>query len=93
MPNPQGQFKKSPNASTKKPRGRTSITPAAQAGQANPTAPHVPQELRREATRPISSGGGKHRGDRRDMSKTYSGNLRHAARGNNPRADVKTRKR
>jgi hypothetical protein len=40
-----------------------------------------------------SSRGGKNRGDRRDMSKTYSDTAKHAARGNNPRPDVKTRKR
>jgi hypothetical protein len=35
----------------------------------------------------------KHRGDRRDMSKTYTNNRRHAAHANNPRPDVSTRKR
>jgi hypothetical protein len=40
-----------------------------------------------------STRGGKNRGDRRDMSKTYSDTTQHAARGNTPRADVKTRKR
>jgi hypothetical protein len=70
-------------------RGRTNIT-----GQnpASPTTPHTPQEVRAEANRPVSSGG-KHRGDRRDMSPTYTGNAKHAARGNNPRKDVKTRAR
>ena len=51
------------------------------------------QERRTDTHRPVSSGGGKLRGDRRDMSPTYTGNARHAARGNNPRKDVSTRKR
>ena len=40
-----------------------------------------------------SKRGGKNRGDRRDMSPTYTGNAKHAARGNTPRRDVKTRAR
>ena len=76
-------------------RGRTSITgPSRIDGNGpRPTKPNVPQEVRREATRPQTPGAGKHRGDRRDMSPTYTGNARHAARGNNPRTDVSTRKR
>jgi hypothetical protein len=53
-------------------------------------------EKRTETSRPTgksSRRGGKNRGDRRDMSPTYTGNAKHAARGNTPRADVKTRKR
>ena len=53
----------------------------------------VQLEKRTEVSRPTSTGGGKNRGDRRDTSPTYSGTTRHAARGNNPRVDVKTRKR
>ena len=41
----------------------------------------------------LTSGGGKGRGDRRDSSPTYTTNVKHAARGNTPRRDVKTRKR
>ncbi len=74
--------------SNRKQRGRTQITP----GLVNPAAPRLPIE-ETQVSRPISSGGGKHRGDRRDMSKTYSGTSRHASRGSNPRPDVKTRKR
>jgi hypothetical protein len=37
--------------------------------------------------------GGKNRGDRRDMSPTYTGNVKHAARAGSPRPDVTTRKR
>jgi hypothetical protein len=40
-----------------------------------------------------SKRGGANRGDRRDTNKTYTGNARHAARGNTPRVDVSTRKR
>jgi hypothetical protein len=53
-------------------------------------------EKRTTTNRPTgkkSARGGKNRGDRRDMSKTYTGSTRHAARGNTPRADVKTRAR
>ena len=51
---------------------------------------------RTEANRPTgksSTRGGKNRGDRRDMSQTYTGNAKHASRGNTPRRDVSTRKR
>jgi hypothetical protein len=75
---------------TKKPRGRTSIS---HVDPVDPTRPDVPQVRRSAADRPVSAGTGKHRGDRRDMSKTYSGNTSHASRGNNPRVDVKTRSR
>ena len=40
-----------------------------------------------------SKRGGKNRGDRRDTSPTYTTNTKHAARGNTPRRDVKTRAR
>jgi hypothetical protein len=55
--------------------------------------PHVAEIARTEASRPVSSGTGKQRGDRRDMSPTYTNNSKHAARGNTPRKDVKTRSR
>ena len=79
----------------KKTRGRSAISFEGGGSDmgTSPTAPHVPQEVRREVTRPQSPGGGKHRGDRRDMSPTYTGNAKHKARGNNPRKDVSTRKR
>jgi hypothetical protein len=57
------------------------------------TKPNTPQQARADATRPVTAGSGKHRGDRRDMSKTYSGNEKHAARGSNVRKDVETRAR
>jgi hypothetical protein len=57
------------------------------------TKPNVPEEQRTETNRPVTAGAGRHRGDRRDMSKTYSGTTRHAARGSTPRVDVSTRKR
>jgi hypothetical protein len=77
--------------SDRKQRGRTNISNVP--GLANSTAPRSPVEGVYSTTRPISSGGGKHRGDRRDMSKTYSDTSRHASRGSNQRPDVKTRKR
>ncbi|MGH7213927.1 MAG: hypothetical protein ACREIT_04110 [Tepidisphaeraceae bacterium] len=81
----------------RKTRGRTSITGARNAHPdtigPNPTKPNIPQVVRRETTRPVSAGSGKLRGDRRDTSRLYTGNTKHAARGNNPREDVKTRKR
>ncbi len=57
------------------------------------TKPHTPQEVKMDTTRPVSAGAGKHRGDRRDMSKTYTGSEKHAARGNSARKDVSTRAR
>ena len=79
--------------SNRKARGRTNITGTG--GDLGPrkTQPNTPQEMRREATRPVSAGGGKHRGDRRDMNKLYTNNAKHPARGSNPRPDVSTRKR
>ena len=74
-----------------KARGRTAKTTAPDGP--NPTEGHTSQERITEANRPISSGGGKLRGDRRDTSRLYTNNTKHSARGNNPRADVKTRKR
>jgi hypothetical protein len=73
-------------------RGRTQITKVGY-GTPSPTRPNVPGTSERETTRPVTAGSGKHRGDRRDMSPTYSGTTRHSARGSNLRADVKTRKR
>ena len=75
-------------------RGRTSITGKTD-GRAGDIANKGALKLdkRTEANRPTGSGGGKNRGDRRDMSPTYTGSTRHAARGNTPRVDVKTRKR
>ena len=76
-----------------KARGRTNITGTG--GDVGPqkTNPMTPQEVRREATRPVSAGAGKKRGDRRDMNKLYTNNAKHPARGNNARPDVSTRKR
>lgn len=74
----------------RKVRGRTSIT------DTNPGAQIIeslPPTLEHETSRPVGTGSGKHRGDRRDMSPLYTGSRKHSARGNTPRADVKTRKR
>jgi hypothetical protein len=76
----------------KKTRGRTSITGMAKLNPLKPTKPQSQQEQRAETTRPVSAGTGRHRGDRRDMNKTYIGNTRHSARGNTPRPKVATRK-
>ena len=85
--------------SDRKTRGRTSISGTVASSDMakgnkgpRPTKPNVPEILRAEASRPVSAGV-KHRGDRRDTSKAYTGNTRHPARGNNPRIDVKTRAR
>jgi hypothetical protein len=78
---------------SRKARGRTNITGTG--GNLGPkkTNPMSPQEQRRDATRPVSAGAGKHRGDRRDMNKLYTGNAKHRSRGSDPRPDVSTRKR
>lgn len=80
----------------RKTKGRTSISGASMPGDdMGPQAskPNVPQVVRREVDRPVGTGGGKHRGDRRDMNRLYTNNQRHSSRGNNPRPDVSTRKR
>lgn len=76
-------------------RGRTSITgtSAKASGKKPASRPAVPVTVKAEASRPVKAGSGKLRGDRRDMSKTYSGTKKHASRGSDERPDVKTRKR
>jgi len=76
----------------KKTRGRTSITESVKANARNATRPNFQEERRAETNRPVSAGAGKHRGDRRDMNKAYTGNEKHSARGNTPRVNVGTRK-
>jgi hypothetical protein len=82
----------------RKTRGRTSISGSVAGsfnqGKMGPraTKPNVAEVMRAETTRPQTAGV-KHRGDRRDMSKAYTGNTRHPSRGSNPRVDVKTRAR
>lgn len=73
-----------------KARGRTAQTVV---DDVRPTKGAVQIAKRTEASRPIGNGGGKNRGDRRDTSRTYTNNAKHASRGNNPRPDVKTRAR
>ena len=75
-------------AKSRKQRGRSSITNVNPVG---PTRRESESEKKTGVNRSVMAGG--HRGDRRDMSPTYSGNTKHAARGNTPRKDVKTRKR
>jgi hypothetical protein len=80
-------------AKDKKTRGLTSITETSKLGNPDRSNPKVKQERMVAVNRGQSpGGGGKHRGDRRDMNKAYTGNARHAARGNTPRANVATRK-
>ena len=78
----------------KKPRrGRTNIPNPDHHDHPSPTKPIIGQVERAESNRPVSAGNAHHRGDRRDMSPTYTGNEKHASRGNAPRKDVETRKR
>lgn len=81
-------------AKDRKTRGRTSITGPSTGGGygTRKTQPNTPQERRTEASRPQGAGGGKLRGDRRDMHKTYTGNAKHSARGKTGRPNVATRK-
>ena len=76
----------------RKQRGRTSITKLAGAAS---THPMNEVTALTEVNRAVTASGNmnKHRGDRRDMSKTYTNNSKHAARGSNPRKDVSTRAR
>lgn len=81
-------------AKDRKTRGRTSITGPATGGGygTKKTQPNTPQERKLEANRPQGAGGGKLRGDRRDMNKAYTGNVKHSARGKTGRPNVATRK-
>jgi hypothetical protein len=76
----------------RKQRGRSSITKLI---EPSPTKPMVPEVQRAEVNRAVTASGNmnKHRGDRRDTNRTYTGNTPHASRGNNARRDVSTRKR
>lgn len=85
-------------AAKKARRGRSNIAPGAMKDPSDkinptPTHPMIENTERAESNRPVSAGPGRHRGDRRDMSPTYTGNQKHASRGSDPRPDVKTRKR
>lgn len=83
----------STRATGTKGRGRTNITRTTPK-DLGPTRsrPNPPITVETTANRPVSSGA-KHRGDRRDMSPTYTTNRKHSARGSNPRKDVSTRAR
>jgi hypothetical protein len=78
----------------KKTRGRSSITETPGARETGgKTHPKLRQVQMVDVNRGQSPGGGnKHRGDRRDMHKTYTGNAKHSARGRTGRANVATRK-
>lgn len=72
-----------------------SVPPKSRAESPSLTHPNVQEDKLTQVNRAVTAKGNmnKHRGDRRDMSKTYSGNQSHAARGNTPRRDVDTRAR
>jgi hypothetical protein len=76
----------------RKQRGRSSVSKIL---NPNPTNPMVPEVQKADVNRGVTANGNmnKHRGDRRDTSKAYTGNQRHSARGNTPRRDVSTRAR
>ena len=77
--------------SDRKQRGRSTIS---NIPVASPTHPMVQQVVNMDANRPgPGKHGNKHRGDRRDTNPTYTTNVKHSARGNNPRRDVSTRAR
>ena len=69
-------------------RGRSSLT---KINPVSSTTRQTVSEKTNGVNRSVSAG--DHRGDRRDMSPTYTGNKKHSARGNTVRADVSTRKR
>jgi hypothetical protein len=73
-------------------KGRSSISKILEPA---PSHPPVPQAMRAEVDRTVTAAGNmnKHRGDRRDMNRTYTGNVKHASRAGNPRRDVSTRAR
>lgn len=50
-----------------KSRGRAGRTPPTGEKDVNPTHKNSPQEVRSDASRPMSAGAGRKRGDRRDM--------------------------
>ena len=81
------------HVSSSKAKGRTSVTKSMKADATKEMKSHryTPVERKTQVSRGNDSG--THRADRRDMSPTYTGNAKHAARGNTPRKDVKTRKR
>jgi len=67
---------------SKKPRGRTNISGA---DNTPSTQPHHDQADKVLSSRPVKAGNGPHRGDRRDMHPVFTGNEKHAARGDTPR--------
>jgi hypothetical protein len=82
----------------KKPRGRTADVSPGTTPHSGDIADKAHAKLEKmvdvnRGTGKPSKRGGKNRGDRRDMSPTYTGNARHASRGNTPRVDVSTRAR
>ena len=76
----------------RKQHGRTSITKMT---GPSPTHPMNEERALAEVNRGVTAAGNmnKHRGDRRDMSKTYTNNRKHSAHASSPRKDVSTRSR
>ena len=88
----QNKARRLQSGPTKKARGRTAKT-----------IEHNPEVTRQGAMQLVNrtevsrsmgkSSGGKNRGNRRDMSSTYSGTAKHAARGNTPRRGAEGQRR
>ncbi len=76
----------------RKQRGRTSIT---KTGGPSPTHPMNEEVAMTQVNRGVTANGNmnKHRGDRRDMSKTYTTTQKHSAHASSTRKDVSTRAR
>lgn len=76
----------------RKARAATAIEPT---GGEKPTRPDYPVDQMTTTNRAVTASGNmnKHRGDRRDTNRVYTGNQKHRARGNTPRRDVSTRAR
>lgn len=79
-----------PKSTGKQPRGRTEIGKKGLGKSASRR--HTDNEQRTQTSRSVGPGAGVHRGDRRDTHPTYTGNVKHRARGNTPRPNVATRK-
>ena len=73
---------------TGQPQSQKKIVPAGKAASHRWTE----AEHKTQAARPVGSGAGPRRGDRRAMNKVYTRNTKHSARGNTPRAKGSTRK-
>ena len=93
----QSNLRRSGISPLKPPRGRTAdvekATPHRKGNSARGKVKLVKMAEVGRAEGSPGKRGGSNRSDRRDTSPTYTGTTKHAARGNTPRRDVKTRKR